>query len=253
MRLTLRRCAASLMLVFGTSSVSAYEINNHADMSQEAANLSVLRQDTSKLSRLGLKQFILTEGKQTFPLDAGLGPIPYCFGSSKPEPWRVTMRDASEFAAVTARPAQDGSVAQPGWLVAGGAKLTIAQMIRYGACYEDEEEPNIRSLAHFYNPQNGGAGLSETGLPLGPNSMEWMLKRDVSTGILGKAGVNYYTWEDARNNFYYALTGRNLVPAYPVTGDVRREAAWCRTFQSLGHIVHHLQDMGSPPHLGARL
>jgi hypothetical protein len=228
--------------MFGQS--QAYEINNHADMSQTAIVRSILGQEIGpnrKLFRLGLRAVDLDNTKQTFPLDADLGPIPYCFGSSKPEPWRVTMRDAGEFAAVTARPAQDASVAQPGWMAVGGAKLTIAQMIRYGACYEDEEEPNIRSLAHFYNPQNGGAGLSETGLPLGPNSMEWMLKRDVSTGILGKAGVNHFTYMDARDFFYKALTT-------PST-DIARNRYWGLTFQSLGHIVHHLQDMGSPQHV----
>jgi hypothetical protein len=231
-----------------THPATAYEINNHADMSQQAASMSTLVQDfgaQGKLFRLGLKSFDITRNEQRFPLDAGLGPIPYCFGSSRPEPWRVTMRDAGEFAAVTARPAQDASVAQPGWMAVGGAKLTIAQMIRHGACYEDEEEPSIRSLAHFYNPQNGGAGLSETGLPLGPNSMEWMLKRDVSTGILGKAGVNHFTYMDARDFFYKALTT-------PST-DIARNRYWGLTFQSLGHIVHHLQDMGSPQHLGAQL
>ena len=74
-----------------------------------------------------------------------------------------------------------------------------------------------------------------------------MLKRNVSTGIAGKAGINHYTWEDARNAFYYALTGRNLSESFPVFfPDVRRDAAWGRTFQSLGHVMHHLQDMGSP-------
>mgnify|MGYP001241448177 FL=1 len=124
-----------------------------------------------KLFRLGLKNVDITRTEQTFPLDNSLGPIPYCFGSQRPVPFKVTT---------WANPAQisgeEGK--QPNWTLVG-APLTIAQMIRYGACYEDESEPNKRSLAHFYNPQDGGAALTVAGIvPAGPSSLHWMLQRN---------------------------------------------------------------------------
>lgn len=227
------------------SDVWGYEINNHADMSQSSAQISVLNDlsTSGKLARLGLRVLPLADPRQRFPLDAGLGPIPYCFGSERPADWAVTIPYGSSNYPTTQR---DSGVAQPDWPALGGTLLSIAQFIRYGACYEDEEHP-AKSVSHFYNPQAGGEGSNVLGVPIGPNSLEWMLKRDA--GPTTFTGVNHYTWMDARNNFYYALTGRDLDPQWPITGDVRREAAWGRTFQALGHIVHHLQDMGSPQHV----
>jgi|JI10StandDraft_1071094.scaffolds.fasta_scaffold17548_2 hypothetical protein len=235
---TLQRCCALLALIHGTAT-NAYEINNHADMSQTALARSVLQifngqpESETKLFKLGLKAFFTTDDKQTFPLGAGLGPIPYCYGSERPDPWKVTT---------TAIPPQQAgeTVAQPNWV---GGSLTIAQMIRYGACYEDEEEPYQRSISHFYNPQDQGAGS-----PLGPNSLDWMLKRNPGSNL--KSGDNHFTWMDARDSFYKALTAHN--PALFAYQDAeQRRIHWGKTFQALGHIVHHLQDMGSPQHVRA--
>jgi hypothetical protein len=220
------------------SSVSAYEINNHADMSEVAVFISAVN-DTSKngkLSRLGLKPFLLTAPDQRFPLDASLGPIPYCFGSERPEPFKVTT------STIPGQQPNSGS-AQPNWTAAGGTQLTIAEFIRYGACYEDEEEPFQRSISHFYNPQDQGAGA-----PLGPSSLDWMLKRN--PGADTKSGTNHYTWMDARDSFYFALTS-NTATAAAAFNDNNRRRHWGATFQSLGHIIHHLQDMAAPQHVRA--
>jgi hypothetical protein len=95
----------------------------------------------------------------------------------------------------------------------GGTALSIANLFRYGACFEDSIEPDPRVLAHFYNPQNGGSGIVQGGLQLSPSSPDWMLMRNPPAGtILGNSqmGANHFTWMDARNNFYYALTGADL-------------------------------------------
>ena len=229
---------------------NAYEINNHADMTEIAAlksSLTTSNGANGKLFRLGLRPFAIDRTEQTFPLDTNLPAIPYCFGSYLPG---STARQYDQAVAAGQTVTQDPGTKQPTWGANGTeTKLTIADFFRYGACFEDSEAPQIRPLAHFYNPQDSGAGGSEGVIPTGPSSLDWMLKRNVSPGILGKAGVNHYTWEDARNAFYYALTGRNLSDNFPVFfPDVRREAAWGRTFQALGHVMHHLQDMGSPQH-----
>ncbi len=185
MNQTAKSALVILAACVACASPLAYEINNHADMSETSADRSLLSVDigdgsNGKLFRLGLKQIPLSDSKQTFPLGADLGPIPYCYGSERPDPWKVTT---------TAIPAQQAgeTVVQPNWV---GGSLTIAQMIRYGACYEDEEEPYQRSISHFYNPQDQGAGS-----PLGPNSLDWMLKRNPGSNL--KSGDNHYTWMDA--------------------------------------------------------
>jgi len=185
-----------------------------------------------KLFRLGLKNVDITRTEQTFPLDNSLGPIPYCFGSQRPVPFKVTT---------WANPAQisgeEGK--QPNWTLVG-APLTIAQMIRYGACYEDESEPNKRSLAHFYNPQDGGAALTVAGIvPAGLSSLHWTLQRNFLTTTL--TGTNHYTWMDARDTFYKALT-TNVAANPPTQNNYERNLQWGTTFQALGHMVHHLQD-----------
>jgi len=226
---------------------NAYEINNHADMSQRSAEVAEIGQTgNGKLARLGLRRLPVASDSQRFPLGTGLGPIPYCFGSARPDPWLVTIGDAGTVNALLAQPPKDSTTAQPDWMSnAGNVKLTIAQFIRYGACYEDEEHPYARSVTHFYNPQNGGVAAPSLTNLREASSLEWMLKPGVGTS---KSGSNHYTWQNARNYFYYALTGRNIDQSDPVT-DVRREAAWGSTFQALGHIVHHLQDMASPQHV----
>jgi len=173
----------------GSQMVNAYEINNHADISQQALALSVLvqpRPTASKLAALGLRDVSVLDNKQRFPLDANLLPIPYCFGSERPEPFKVGTWSIP--------PQRRGSgIEQPDWSTAHSAGLTIAQLIRYGSCYEDEEVPDAKPVAHFYNPQNVGAGVD---LGIGPSSLRWSLQPGAGTS---KSGQNPYTWPDARN------------------------------------------------------
>jgi len=207
-------------------------------MSQVAAQISFPEQSGfPRLAKLGLKPRSIFDPNQTFPLSAGLGPIPYCYGSERPEPFKVTTTDAV--------PQQANNGTQPPWSNIGGepTQLTLAQMIRYGACYEDEEEPYARSVSHFYNPQDQGAGAT-----LGPSSLDWMLKRNPGSNL--KTGDNHFTWMDARDYFYFALTS-NTPTASADFNNSNRRRLWGQTFQSLGHIVHHLQDMASPQHVRA--
>ena len=170
---------AIVISLSGGTWLNAYEINNHADMSQTAVEKSVLTivdgtpERDQKLFKLGLKTLDITDSKQTFPLDTSLLPIPYCFGSNRPAKWKVTIPVGdSNFPAGQ----QDGTQTQPNW---SNPKLTLAQMIRYGACFEDSDEPNKRPVSHFYNTQNGGAALTlVVFVPAGPSSLHWMLQRN---------------------------------------------------------------------------
>jgi hypothetical protein len=145
-----------------------------------------------------------------------------------------------------------GRVTQPAWVAGAGARLTIAELIRYGACYEDEETPVIRPFTHFYNPQNAGAPLS-MGVTVGSSSPQWVLKPGLDSNVLPtsvgplKKGKNHFTYTDARNSFFTALIANN--PSDAAASRQQRDEAWGKTFQALGHIMHHLQDMGSPQHV----
>jgi hypothetical protein len=80
-----------LVLIAGSflASSQAYEINNHADMSQVAATKSVLNDQTisGKLAKLGLRPINIASDRQTFPLATpqigGGTPLERCFGQYK--------------------------------------------------------------------------------------------------------------------------------------------------------------------------
>jgi hypothetical protein len=134
--------------VFASSSVFSYEINNHADMSQVSAQKSSLSTDVGsgvngKLARLGLKQYPVTDPRQTFPLLTPIldkeivgvpasgtqpavrarpaTPLEYCFGQYTDPDGIVT---------------QDSFSTQPNWAAdrnSGYTEMSIAQAIRCGA------------------------------------------------------------------------------------------------------------------------
>ena len=102
-------------------------------------------------------------------------------------------------------------------------------LIRFGADYEDSRSP-LQATRHFYNPVNGSKLL-----PLiGETSPDWALEDR------GAKDGQAYSYRLMRRNFFKALTE-------PTKAD--RDAAWGLTFQTLGHVMHHLQDMAQPEHV----
>jgi len=88
----------------------------------------------------------------------------------------------------------------------------------------EEDEPNARSLNHFYNPLTR-EGLSVSGLIAGYGAPEWAQSRtEQSEPLFG----GQFTWPEALNAYQ--------------TGD--REAA----FLALGHVLHVVEDMAVPAH-----
>jgi hypothetical protein len=114
----------------------------------------------------------------------------------------------------------------------------IPQLIRDGARFEDRVEvlstdPEVRVRRHFYNPLTG-TGLNIPLLPQQTSSPDWALApRESNT-------AQQFSYWNARQHLFDALTR----PA----ADERR-AAFGRTFQILGHVIHHLQDMAQPQHV----
>jgi hypothetical protein len=126
----------------------------------------------------------------------------------------------------------------------GKKPITILGLIQYGALFEDS---GSRAINHFFNPINWQAltvanpassgGIIEI---LGnDNSPAWALEdlRDISGN---DAGEQKFSYKDARQYFYDALTK-------PDKAD--RDENWGLTFQTLGQVIHHLQDMAQPQHV----
>lgn len=104
---------------------------------------------------------------------------------------------------------------------------TVIELVQDGSKYEDD---GFRAREHFFNPLNGYALFNVPGFVPSP---DWTLedKGDIS----GQDD----SFKDTRRFFFEALTPPS---------ETERKARWGRTFQGLGQVIHHLQDMAQPEH-----
>lgn len=113
-----------------------------------------------------------------------------------------------------------------------GRRFKPGDWIANGSVYEDDFiGPTIfppRSAMHFFDPQNGGAGLNQGQYP---SSRVWAL--DATNNPL-------YSIPQARDSFYKALT---------TTDDIVREHFWADTFRAVGQFTHLVQDTAQPQHV----
>ena len=111
---------------------------------------------------------------------------------------------------------------------------SIVNWIREGA--NDEDDTISKNFAryrnHFYDPQHGGQGYA-FGKLTGEPSPDWGLE-DART-----FATQSYSLKDARQYYYDALTLTN--------GD-NRQMWMARTFYTLGHLIHLIEDMAQPQH-----
>jgi hypothetical protein len=103
-------------------------------------------------------------------------------------------------------------------------RLTPLAWIAKGARDEDWAG---RPINHFYDPYH------DIPLGIGVKAPDWALED--GGDLLGQD----YSYKDARDAFYRALTARD-----PATHD--RELG--HTFYALGHVIHLIQDMAQPQH-----
>ena len=106
---------------------------------------------------------------------------------------------------------------------------TIVDLIRFGANWEDSRS-SAQAIKHFYNPVDGSKLLPF----IGATSPDWALED--GDPIVGQA-FSYY---QMRVSFFKALASRTKSD---------RDKEWGRTFQTMGHVIHHLQDMAQPQHV----
>jgi hypothetical protein len=108
---------------------------------------------------------------------------------------------------------------------------TIIELIKDGSKFEDDFP---RSLNHFYNP------LDNTGIS--NPSPDWALED------LSDLGGQNNSFKDARQYLLCALAaGADLVCNNRGLSDSK--IAFGLTFQTLGQVIHHLQDMAQPQHV----
>lgn len=113
----------------------------------------------------------------------------------------------------------------------------IIRLITRGANLEDGfYGTDDRPRNHFYDPSHDrGLNSSILGYPIrGERSPDWALedRSDIDE--------QEFSFKDAREYLYKALTLLEKTERYRYFG---------RTFQTLGHVIHHLQDMAQPQHV----
>ena len=114
-----------------------------------------------------------------------------------------------------------------------------------------------RSYRHFFDPEFN-RGLDVLGTTY-PKAVDWALgnQDSFSTPLRPAKGAdrNHYSYRDARNAYWWALT-RQTSKAHGYTDSaVSREVdaedrmiLWATVFRSLGNVVHLLQDTAQPQH-----
>jgi hypothetical protein len=112
-------------------------------------------------------------------------------------------------------------------------KRTIPELIRDGSNFEDNVPDELRVRWHFYNPVTGN-GASTPVVPAQISSPSWALMPR------GAHADQQFSYWDARHHLFDALT---------LSTATERDSAYGRSFQILGSMVHHLQDMAQPQHV----
>ncbi len=191
-------------------------------------------------------------------------------------PYRTLFEATTSNNSSTASAASDSLLPIRNWLVRGAIReddlgtlgLNDAWKSNCGFWWTETtpSQPGqlVRSLRHFYNPING-SGLDTTiyegPIPIpvaGDPSVFWALgyvNNLTNPPVVNASRINTYSYEDAHNSLYWALT-RELtrVPGQPHTSQEREADAydrmflWATTFRSLGDVVHLLEDAGQPQH-----
>ncbi len=136
------------------------------------------------------------------------------------------------------------------YLNSKGDPRTIQNLIMDGARFEDDGE---RSLNHFFNPRTGQPlfvdpnifttfddSLSAASVAamnaLAQTSPDWALGRTAG----GHETTNIYTWENARQWYVQSAVNPSDTARRNVTGLL---------FETLGRLMHHVQDMAQPQHV----
>lgn len=110
-----------------------------------------------------------------------------------------------------------------------GDKADIIELVRNGTRFEDG---GSRSVNHFYDPVHN--------VPLSVPLLTASMSPDWAMKDRGDVQGQDFSYKHARQSFYDALTKG--------TKD-ERDQNFGKVFETLGHIIHHIQDMAQPQHV----
>lgn len=117
----------------------------------------------------------------------------------------------------------------------------VAELVAEGSVDEDDGE---RAVNHFFDPVNHRA-LTIAGVPVGRKSWEWAIEDEpIGDGIITSGQER--SLRDARDFLERSLMYGQGDPA---AAHQERGLAVSRMFLSLGHAMHHMQDMAQPQHV----
>jgi hypothetical protein len=108
---------------------------------------------------------------------------------------------------------------------------SAAGLVGLGSIYEDHPLSDHPFTRHFFDPQQNGRGMVGAGRP----SPEWVIE----PGGPGSIAEQNFSIADAREFYLQALTLGNRQA---------RERPTILLLQTMGRVVHHLQDMSQPAH-----
>lgn len=280
----------ALWLLTACSSAFAFDTETHALITAQAYSESILATDTFR-SRFGLDRLTVTTPFNLYWYSDMNQAIPFYYTdghgfntSIYPNKWpesfeRCQMQEFLEgnvdprFRALFADTVvgrynlpPSYSIYDPilpikNWLVRGAIREddtgVMPLHLLYGQCGPQYAESQTgtypRSLHHFYDPYLD-AGLLEV---MG-KSVDWALgyvDSFASSPVVDMSSLNHYSYVDARNLFWNALTRERYKQAYTIYDSAGRQAdaedrmhLWATMFRSLGDVVHLLEDMGQPQH-----
>jgi len=126
---------------------------------------------------------------------------------------------------------------------------TVTQLVLRGARYEDDVLAlPPRLLHHFFDPATG------KGLSIDPLQYVGILPASVVLLIAGVNATNQASpdWaleSTAVNDFSRRALSNFMYDAYLKPTKAERDAATGRMFETIGRLVHHVQDMAQPQHV----
>ena len=115
----------------------------------------------------------------------------------------------------------------------------VAELVAEGSVDEDD---GARAVNHFFDPVNHRP-LTIGGQPIGRTSWEWAIEDEPIDGLVYDQDRSL---RDARDFLERSLMYNQGDPAQ---AHQERGLAVSRMFLSLGHAVHHMQDMAQPQHV----
>ena len=129
------------------------------------------------------------------------------------------------------------------YLSSQGKPLSIIELVQFGSAWEDDRNQVAQAFKHFFNPLNGrGLYTVQYGVPIefGISSRRWAIESNGDRyQNIPVPPPQEFSYRLGRLHFFEALTKQSKAD---------REKAWGLTFQIVGHVIHHVQDMAQPQH-----